>query len=58
MYPLSTVTEWMYVNENVWAWCDSEVTESEIVAATEGLNPNKSPGGDGLTSEFYKDFKE
>lgn len=34
------------------------MTESENVAAIDGLNPNKSPGSDGLTSEFYKDFKE
>ena len=39
-------------------WCDCEFTENEIKCAIEGLNKNRSPGSDGLTAEFYGEFKD
>lgn len=38
--------------------CDDEVREEEIKRAIFGLNKRKSPGIDGLGSEFYIVFKD
>ncbi len=38
--------------------CDSDVTEEEINEAITQLSNGKSPGLDGLSSEFYKVFKD
>ncbi|XP_014876328.1 uncharacterized protein LOC106938708 [Poecilia latipinna] len=38
--------------------CDAPLTEEEIQHAINSLNNNKSPGHDGITSEFYKQFKD
>lgn len=38
--------------------CDKDFLEEEIETAIVQLNNGKSPGGDGLTSEFYKVFKD
>lgn len=38
--------------------CDKEIEKEEIIQAIELLNGGKSPGIDGLGSEFYKTFKE
>uniref|UniRef100_A0A3B4ALQ4 Reverse transcriptase domain-containing protein n=1 Tax=Periophthalmus magnuspinnatus TaxID=409849 RepID=A0A3B4ALQ4_9GOBI len=35
---------------------DGPITAAEVREAIKGLNNNKSPGQDGLTSEFYKTF--
>ena len=35
---------------------DQEITEAELKETIKGLKPNKSPGKDGLTGEFYKIF--
>ena len=39
-------------------WCDSDITLSEVENAIDGLNTRKSPGSDGLPSEFFVCFKE
>lgn len=38
--------------------CDKTITISEVIEGIEGLKNNKSPGTDGLTAEFYKNFAE
>lgn len=38
--------------------CDKTLTMTEIIEGIEGLKNNKSPGTDGLTAEFYKDFAD
>lgn len=38
--------------------CDKEICEEEIEEAIKQAKPNKSPGSDGLTHEFYKTFRE
>ncbi len=37
--------------------CDTDLLDEEIEVAISQLNNGKSPGADGLTSEFYKAFK-
>lgn len=41
---------------NIKQWCEMSFTDKEIEFAIVGLNNNKSPGQDGLTAEFYKEF--
>lgn len=36
---------------------EREITVTEIIRAIENLNPGKSPGPDGLTAAFYKEYK-
>ena len=36
--------------------CEGEVTKDELFASLEGLQTGKSPGSDGLPTEFYKAF--
>lgn len=38
--------------------CDVDIGEEEIIKAINGMNKNKSPGLDGLTAEFYREFRE
>ncbi len=38
--------------------CDREISIEEIKEAIKQTKPNKSPGSDGLTHEFYKTFIE
>lgn len=38
--------------------CDDEIIEEEIDTAIKQLKLGKSPGIDGLTNEFYKNFRE
>ena len=35
---------------------ESKLTEEEIYKSLQNIKTNKSPGHDGLTSEFYKHF--
>lgn len=46
------------ITEHDREWCDAPFTLSEVEQAIDGLNKNKSPGIDGLTSEFYGCFKK
>ncbi|KAG7459113.1 hypothetical protein JOB18_025952 [Solea senegalensis] len=39
-------------------WCDQPLTTSEIEATISGLHKNKSPGLDGLTTDFFQAFKD
>ena len=36
--------------------CDGSVSKNEILHALQSMKANKSPGNDGLTSEFYSSF--
>jgi hypothetical protein len=36
--------------------CDSDITSDEIIEALTAMSKNKSPGSDGLTTEFYCTF--
>lgn len=36
--------------------CDAEITENECLYVIKSMKCNKSPGSDGLPSEFYKQF--
>ena len=36
--------------------CDAEITEQEIYNTIKLLKTNKSPGDDGIVSEFYKEY--
>lgn len=38
-------------------WCDREIEEEEVIAAIEGLRSGKSPGSDGIGTEWYKLYK-
>ncbi len=38
--------------------CESEITVQELDAAVKTSKPGKSPGPDGLTTDFYKTFWE
>lgn len=46
------------VKEDDKKLCDSDITEEEINEAITQLSNGKSPGLDGLSSEFYKVFKD
>lgn len=39
-------------------WCEKPISVLEIQEAIKNLKPNKSPGNDGLSAEFYKAFSE
>jgi hypothetical protein len=36
--------------------CDTEISYDEIIEALVNMSKNKSPGSDGLTTEFYCKF--
>ena len=44
------------LNEDEKLMCDSEITEQEIFDIIKLLKTNKSPGDDGIVSEFYKEY--
>lgn len=47
-----------HIDINDKEWCDAPLSVEEVEQAINGLNRNKSPGSDGLPSEFYVAFKE
>ena len=46
------------IDEEQKQLCDQDITLKEINLCISKLKDNKSPGNDGLTSEFYKKVKE
>ncbi len=46
------------ISEEERSFCDSPETLEEILNAINQLKNNKSPGKDGITSEFYKLFPD
>lgn len=44
------------INDDFKLFCDKDISCEEIKNCIVGLKDNKSPGNDGLTSEFYKMF--
>ena len=44
------------IDENLKNELDNPIHEDELDAVVKALKTNKSPGWDGLTSEFYKEF--
>ena len=44
------------LNEDEKTMCDGEITEQEILDTIKLLKTNKSPGDDGIVSEFYKEY--
>lgn len=38
--------------------CDSDITVAEIEQAIDQLKPDRNPGSDGLTANFYRVFKK
>lgn len=38
--------------------CDDSISLEEIINAIKGFKNNRSPGVDGLTAEFFKEFDE
>lgn len=52
------LTEPKLITEDQRSICDSPLTPDEVLFAIKHLKLNKSPGVDGLTSEFYITFAE
>ena len=44
------------LNEDEKVNCDAEITEQDIYNTIKLLKTNKSPGDDGIVSEFYKEY--
>ncbi len=44
------------LNNDQKKMCDEQITEKELKKVIDKLKPGKSPGCDGLTTEFYKKF--
>lgn len=44
------------IDEELKLFCDKDISLEEVKNSIVGLKDNKSPGNDGLTSEFYKIF--
>ena len=42
------------LSESSALYLDSQITASELSKAVQQMKTNKSPGPDGITSEFYK----
>lgn len=52
---LSSLTKTLSAEDS--EWCDADFKKADFELAISSLNDNKSPGQDGLNSEFYKKFK-
>ena len=46
------------INESEKQLCDDDILIEEVKKAINSIQPNKSPGSDGLTGEFYKTFSD
>jgi len=55
---IDSLTNSKTINEAQKEHCDSSIHIKEVLQAITELKLNKSPGVDGLTSEFYKAFSE
>lgn len=53
-----SLTETKLIDTDLKESCDKPLTLQEVIFAIEHLKPNKSPGTDGITSEFYKAFSK
>ena len=59
--PIDKIKTYLKKNEprsklNDKKFCDNTISKIELREAVESLKSNKSPGIDGLTPEFYKEF--
>lgn len=55
---IDSLTNSKTINEDQKEHCDSSICIKEVLQAITELKLNKSPGIDGLNSEFYKTFSE
>uniref|UniRef100_A0A3P9LWP5 Reverse transcriptase domain-containing protein n=1 Tax=Oryzias latipes TaxID=8090 RepID=A0A3P9LWP5_ORYLA len=55
---LQSLTDTKVIEPDLKEFCDKPLLLHEVISAIEHLKLNKSPGTDGLTSEFYKTFSE
>uniref|UniRef100_A0A3B3IFC5 Reverse transcriptase domain-containing protein n=1 Tax=Oryzias latipes TaxID=8090 RepID=A0A3B3IFC5_ORYLA len=55
---LESLTDTKVIESDLKEFCDKPLLLHEVISAIEHLKLNKSPGTDGLTSEFYKTFSE
>lgn len=46
------------ISESEKRLCDDDILIDEVTIAIKSIQPNKSPGSDGLTGEFYKTFSD
>ena len=44
------------LNNDQKSQCEGNLTENECASSLKAMNNNKSPGSDGITTEFYKLF--
>uniref|UniRef100_A0A3B1JIM2 Reverse transcriptase domain-containing protein n=1 Tax=Astyanax mexicanus TaxID=7994 RepID=A0A3B1JIM2_ASTMX len=54
-------TCWVFLNDKYsehYDFLDNDITESEVEIAIKQLNTKKSPGKDGLPSEFYQQYSK
>ncbi len=56
LYPLWTLDNINYISAPDKDFCDRPITLAEVLESIKYLKVNKSPGIDGLTSEFYQKF--
>ncbi len=55
---LRSLTETKCIATDLKEYCDKPLTLQEVISAIEHLKTNKSPGTDGITSEFYNAFSK
>lgn len=54
----NSLSDFTQITEEARDQCDETITIQEVTCAIEHLKTNKSPGVDGLTTEFYQTFIE